>query len=67
MTSNIGSIDRTVRVTAGLAILALFFVLEGSLRWWALAGLLPLVTGLVGWCPAYVPFGFSTRKGCCGA
>lgn len=67
MTANIGSVDRIVRIVAGLAILGLFFVLEGPNRWWALAGLLPLVTGLVRWCPAYLPLGISTRKTCCEA
>jgi hypothetical protein len=65
MTPNIGNIDRTVRIVAGFAILSLFFVLPVSLRWWAVVGLLPLVTGLVRWCPAYVPFRITTRKGCC--
>jgi Inner membrane protein YgaP-like, transmembrane domain len=62
MTPNIGDIDRTVRIVAGLAILSLFFVLDASTRWWALAGFVPLVTGLIRWCPAYLPFHFSTRK-----
>jgi hypothetical protein len=72
MTANIGDVDRMVRILAGLAILSLFFVLDGANRWWALAGFVPLVTGLVRWCPAYLPFGFSTRHGldapksCCG-
>jgi hypothetical protein len=72
MTANIGDIDRVVRIVAGLAILSLFFVLEGPTRWWALVGFVPLVTGLVRWCPAYLPFGITTRKsisasrGCCG-
>jgi len=67
MTANIGSVDRIVRIVAGVAILGLFFVLEGPDRWWALAGLPPLVTGLVRWCPAYLPLGISTRKTCCEA
>ena len=67
MTPNVGDIDRTVRIVAGLAILSLFFVLDGSTRWWALAGFVALVTGLTRWCPAYLPFHFNTRKTCCGA
>lgn len=72
MTANIGDIDRVVRIVAGLVILSLFFVLEGPNRWWALVGFVPLMTGLVRWCPAYLPFGITTRKstsasrGCCG-
>ncbi|HEX8010730.1 MAG TPA: DUF2892 domain-containing protein [Casimicrobiaceae bacterium] len=62
MTANIGNIDRAVRIVAGLAILALFFVLPGPNRWWALVGLVPLATGLLRWCPAYFVFGLNTRK-----
>lgn len=61
MKSNVGSIDRTVRIVAGLALLALVLVLEGNARWWGLIGLVPLATGLSGWCPAYLPFGINTR------
>jgi hypothetical protein len=72
MTANIGDVERVVRILAGLVILSLFFALDGANRWWALAAFVPLATGLVRWCPAYLPFGFSTRhgldapKGCCG-
>jgi len=62
MHGNVGSTDRALRILAGVAILALYFVLDGSSRWWAAVGLVPLVTGLVGWCPAYLPFGFDTCK-----
>jgi len=63
MKANVGGIDRTVRIIAGLAILSLYFVLEGQTRWWALAGLVPLATGVIRWCPAYLPFGISSSKG----
>ncbi len=60
MKANVGGIDRAVRILAGIALLALLFVLEGDARWWGLVGLLPLATGLFRFCPAYVPFGWST-------
>jgi hypothetical protein len=60
MQINVGSADRTARVLAGLAILSLFFFLEGSARYWGLVGLLPLATGLLRFCPAYALFGIST-------
>ena len=60
MNKNVGGIDRVIRILLGIIILSLFFVLEGNLRWWALAGLVPLMTGLIGWCPAYLPFGIRT-------
>ncbi|MBS0325147.1 MAG: DUF2892 domain-containing protein [Proteobacteria bacterium] len=62
MKANVGGIDRGLRIVAGLAILALFFVLEGANRWWALVGLVPLVTGIVGRCPAYGIFGIRTCR-----
>ncbi|MEO8345852.1 MAG: DUF2892 domain-containing protein [Betaproteobacteria bacterium] len=62
MTANVGSIDRIARIAVGLAILSLFFFLDGPNRWWALAGLVPLMTGVIRWCPAYLPFGISSCK-----
>jgi hypothetical protein len=62
MKANVGGIDRVVRIIAGLAILSLYFVLDGPARWWALAGLVVLATGVIRWCPAYLPFGISSSK-----
>jgi hypothetical protein len=62
MQANVGGADRVLRIVAGLAILSLYFFLDGSTRWWALVGLVPLATGTIGWCPAYLPFGASTCK-----
>lgn len=56
--NNEHSVDRAVRVVIGLALLALVFV--GPHTLWGLVGLLPLVTGLVGSCPAYTLLGLST-------
>jgi hypothetical protein len=60
MKANVGGIDRVLRIVAGLAILSLVFVLEGASRWWGLVGLVPLLTGVVGFCPAYPLLGIST-------
>ncbi len=60
MKSNVGSVDRVVRIVVGLAILSLVFVLEGNARWWGLVGLLPLATGLAGWCAVYRVLGIDT-------
>jgi hypothetical protein len=60
MKRNVGTVDRAIRIVAGLVLLSLIFILEGNARWWGLVGLLPLVTGLAGWCAAYVPLGFDT-------
>ncbi len=60
MSINEGTIDRILRVVAGLAILSLAFVGPKSI--WAYFGLVPLITGLVGFCPAYALFGIRTCK-----
>jgi hypothetical protein len=59
MTLNEGTLDRAVRVVLGLALLALVFV--GPHTWMGLFGLIPLVTGLVGFCPLYRLLGLRTR------
>jgi cadmium resistance protein CadD (predicted permease) len=58
MTSNIGILDRTLRIVAGLALISLVFV--GPQTLWGLLGLIPLVTGLARVCPAYRVAGVST-------
>ncbi len=63
MTANVGNVDRIIRIVAGLAILSLLFFVEGNARWLGLIGVVPLVTGLVRWCPAYSVLGTNT----CGA
>jgi hypothetical protein len=60
MKLNVGNVDRVIRVVVGIALLALIFILDGAARWWGLIGLIPLVTGLVGVCPAYKLLGMST-------
>ncbi len=59
MKTNVGSIDRTLRIIVGLLILAAGFYFQS---WWGLIGIVPLGTALIGWCPAYLPFGISTCK-----
>lgn len=59
--TNMGAIDRGLRALVGIALLALFFMYpDASWRYWTLIGLVPLATSLIGWCPAYAPFGLST-------
>jgi len=59
---NVGATDRIIRVTAGVAITALAFV--GPQTPWAFLGIVPLLTGLIGWCPPYALLGISTCKSC---
>jgi hypothetical protein len=60
MTRNVGTTDRVVRIIIGVALLSLFFVLEGNLRWLGLIGLVPLLTAVAGNCPLYSIIGLST-------
>jgi hypothetical protein len=59
MYQNIGTIDRVIRIVAGVAIGVLGYVYHS---WLGLIGLVPLLTAGVGVCPLYLPFGLSTRK-----
>jgi hypothetical protein len=58
MTKNVHKVERAVRIVAGLAILSLAFV--GPKTPWGLLGLVPLATGLAGWCPPYALLGIRT-------
>ena len=60
MKSNEGSLDRALRVIAGLVLIAL--AATGTVGPWGWIGLLPLATGLIGWCPAYTLLGVSTCR-----
>ena len=60
MQLNVGSLDRIIRIAVGIALLALIFILPGNARWWGLIGLLPLLTGLFSFCPAYTLLSIST-------
>ena len=58
MKKNIHNIERLVRIIIGVGLTALAFV--GPANHWYLLGLIPLVTGLIGWCPPYALLGIST-------
>ncbi len=60
MKNNIGSIDKLLRILIGLGLLSLLFLLEGASRWLGLIGLVPLLTGILGYCPLYALLGLST-------
>ena len=59
---NVGSWERTIRIVAGLFILSLVFV--GPKTNWAFLGIVPLATGVMGWCPPYALFGIKTCRKC---
>ena len=62
MPKNIGDVDKIIRVIIGVALLSLLFLVEGNARWWGLIGIVPILTGVMGWCPGYSLIGVSTRK-----
>ena len=57
MTSNVGKIDRIIRVVLGCAIIGAGVYYQS---WWGAIGVIPLFTAAIGWCPVYLPFGIST-------
>jgi len=61
MKRNVGTIDRVIRIIIGSG--GLLFALTGVSNWGYL-GLLPLITGVIGWCPPYSLLGISTCKKC---
>ena len=60
MNKNIGSIERIIRILAGLVLIAL--AATSTVGWWGWLGLVPLATGLMGWCPPYSLLGINTCK-----
>jgi hypothetical protein len=55
---NVGGIDRVLRIIAGIVLISLVFV--GPQVVWGWVGVVPLLTGLFKFCPAYKLFGFNT-------
>ena len=60
MKSNVGGIDRILRIVIGAVLVAL--ATTGQVGVWGWIGLLPLATGLMGWCPPYSLLGINTCK-----
>ena len=60
MTSNMGNADRVIRLILGLALVSLFFLVEGGARWFGLIGVVLIVTSSVSFCPLYRLLGLST-------
>ena len=58
MKKNVGGIDRTLRIGAGIGLLGT--ALAGIGTPWTWIGVVPLATGLIGWCPAYTLLGINT-------
>jgi hypothetical protein len=56
---NVGGTDRLLRAVVGLGIIAAGLYFQS---WWGAVGIVPLFTAVVGWCPAYLPFGITTCR-----
>lgn len=65
MQLNVGGIDRKLRIVVGVLVLASFFVLPAPNKYWALIGIVPLLTGLFSFCPLYTVLGMNScpKKG----
>jgi len=59
MKTNMGKTDRIIRSIVGIAVIAAGVYFQS---WWGAIGIIPLGTALIGWCPAYLPFGISSCK-----
>ena len=57
MKTNVGGIDKIIRILASVALIA-WALMGGPV--WAWIGVVPLATGLLGWCPAYTLFGMNS-------
>ncbi|HAT31927.1 MAG TPA: DUF2892 domain-containing protein [Janthinobacterium sp.] len=58
MKTNVGNIDRTIRILLGAGLISA--TLFGLIGVWGWLGVIPLMTGIVRFCPAYLPFGIRT-------
>lgn len=58
MKSNVGGIDRILRIVLGLVLIGL--AATGTVGLWGWIGIVPLATGAIGWCPPYALFGWNT-------
>ena len=58
MTKNIHPVERVVRIIVGIALVSMAFI--GPANRWFVLGAIPLLTGLMGWCPPYQLFGINT-------
>lgn len=60
MKKNVGNVERVIRIIVGLGVISLVFI--GPQSNWGWLGLVPLATGLTGWCPPYSLLGINTCK-----
>jgi hypothetical protein len=59
MQANIGKTEKIIRIIVGVAIIVAGIIFQS---WWGAIGAIPLITGLINYCPAWSIFGINTRK-----
>ncbi|MFN3604872.1 MAG: DUF2892 domain-containing protein [Leptonema sp. (in: bacteria)] len=59
MKQNVGKVDRIIRILIGLVMIGVGIFYQS---WWGAIGIIPIITGGLGWCPAYLPFNINTNK-----
>lgn len=60
MKTNVGMGDKSLRIIVGIVLIALAAI-KGGVWMWGYIGIVPLLTGLFGFCPAYTILGLSTK------
>ena len=60
MKKNVGGIDKVLRIVLGVVLLVFAFVGPEGIKMWGFIGVVPLLTGLINFCPLYMLLGFST-------
>lgn len=60
MKHNVGTVDRILRIVAGIVLILL--AATGTVGWWGWLGVIPLLTGIVRTCPAYTLLGVKTCR-----
>jgi hypothetical protein len=58
MKTNVGGIDKILRIAVGIALIAMAYM--NVVGVWGYIGVVPLLTGLIGWCPVYPLLGISS-------
>ena len=59
---NVGKFERLARVLIGLLIFYIGLIAPNEASLWGFIGLIPVITGILGWCPLYLPLKINTNK-----
>ena len=59
---NVGKFERLIRVLVGCLIFYIGVISQIEPKLWGYIGLVPVLTGILGWCPLYLPFKINTNK-----